>query len=104
MKIVFNDTPSKLASYDFSKIKKKRGENILVETILDIFVPLQTKTARIVTKLKKEIQCWEREFTTSHNLCAPTVTDRKNDKTIAQKLRLRLGHTSSINIESIRDD
>ena len=40
MKIVFHDTPSELASYDFSKIKKKRGENILVETILDIFVPL----------------------------------------------------------------
>ena len=77
MKIVFHDAPSEFASYDFSKIKKKRSENILVERILDIFVPLQTKTARIVTKLKKEIQCWEREFTTSHNLCAPTVTDRK---------------------------
>ena len=51
MKMVFNDTPSDLASYNFYKTKKNRGENIPVETILDTLVPLQTKAARTVTKL-----------------------------------------------------
>lgn len=74
------------------KLKKKRGEMILVGNTLDILVPLQTKTTRTVTKLKKEIECWELEFIASQNLCAPTVTDQKNHKTIAQKLkRIRIG-------------
>ena len=87
MKTVFSETPSELPSSDFYKAKKKRGENIPVETILDILVPLQTETTRTVTKLKKETECWEREFIPSCNLCAPTVTDRKTDNTIAQKLK-----------------
>ena len=45
--------------YDFYKTKKHRGDNIPVETTLDIVVPLQTKTARTITKLKKETECWE---------------------------------------------
>ena len=56
MKIVFSETPSELPSYDFYKAKKTRGENIPVETILDILVPLQTETTRTVTKLKKEAE------------------------------------------------
>ena len=43
---------------------------------------VQAKTTRSVTKLKKEIEFLEQEFIASHNLCAPTVTDQKNDKTI----------------------
>ena len=84
MKTNFNGTPSKRVSYDFYETKKKRGENIPIKTILDI---LRTKTAITVTKLKKENQSWKREFIASYNLCAPTVTDPKSDKTIAQKLK-----------------
>ena len=74
------------------KLLQTQDQNILIETILDILVPLQTKTTRTVTKLKKEIECWELEFIASQNLCAPTVTDQKNHKTIAQKLkRIRIG-------------
>lgn len=51
-------TAFKLASYDLYKTKK--GENIPVETILDLHVTLQTKPARTVTKPNKEIECWER--------------------------------------------
>ena len=51
-------TAFKLASYDLYKTKK--GENISVETILDLLVTLQTKPARTVTKPNKEIECWER--------------------------------------------
>ena len=54
--------------------------------ILNILVPFQTKIARTVTRVKKEIECWEQEFTFLHNLCAPTVTDQKNDKGIAKKI------------------
>ena len=87
MKRVFNDTHTELASYDFYKTKIKRGENIPVEIILEILVPFETKAAKTVTKLKKEIKYWEREFIAQHNLCAPTVTDEENDKTLAQKLK-----------------
>ena len=87
MKIVFNEIPSELASYNFYKTNRKRSENIPVETILDILVPLETKTTRTVTKLKKEIECWEREAIGSCNLYAPTVTDQKTDNTIVQKLK-----------------
>ena len=87
MKIVFNGTPSELASYDFHKTNKKRGENILEEVKLGILEPLQTKTARTVIKLKREIEIQERKFIVPHMLCAPTVTGPKNDKTIARKLK-----------------
>ena len=40
-------------------------------------MPFQTKLARTVTMVKKEIECWEQEFIFLHNLCAPTVTDQK---------------------------
>ena len=48
--------------------------------MLNVLVPLQTKAARTVTKLEKEIQCWGQKFIASHSLCAPIVTDRKNNK------------------------
>ena len=64
--LVFNDTYSELASYIFYKTNKKRAEKIPIEIILNTLVPVQTKTARTVTKLKKEIECWEREFMCSN--------------------------------------
>ena len=87
MKIVFSETPSELPSYDFYKAKKERGENIPVETILYILVPLQTETTRTVTNLEKENECWEREFNVPCSLCAPTASDRKTNNTIARKLK-----------------
>lgn len=87
MKVVSNDTPSEFLSYQFNKTKKKRGENILTETILDIHVPFQRKTDRPIIKLEKEVECWKREFFASLNLCGPTVADKKNDKRMAQKLK-----------------
>ena len=32
-----------------------------------MFVPVQTTTARTVTKLKKKIECWEQEFMCSNH-------------------------------------
>ena len=47
------------------------SENILKETIIDTVVPLQTKTATTVSKLKMDSEYWEPEFIGFYNLSAP---------------------------------
>ena len=58
-----------------------------MQAILDVLVPLQTKAHETATKIKKEIEYWERKCIAWHNSCAPTVTDEENDKTLPQNLR-----------------